>query len=163
MTLKECTAVLAPFALACRADMDEPTFKAYHRILADVPAVLLDSALEQLSKAGCRFLPSAPEMLIASEAVRRQQLAFHKWTPCVDCEDSCGWRERLVNGVNRMERCPCIARHQAKLAELQLLNAISVLPGEASGESEQVFPTLEQLPTSLRQQLASIAGRKVMR
>jgi hypothetical protein len=44
-----------------------------------------------------------------------------------------------------------------------LLEAVAPLPGEAERESEQVFPTLEQLPADVRQRLGEVAGQKVLR
>lgn len=44
-----------------------------------------------------------------------------------------------------------------------LLDAVSALPGESERENEQVYPTLEQLPAGVRQQLGTIAGQKVLR
>jgi hypothetical protein len=74
-----------------------------------------------------------------------------------------GWRFVVRDGVSRAERCPCLARHQAKLQSMGLLEAVAPLPGEAERESEQVFPTLEQLPADVRQRLGEVAGQKVLR
>lgn len=164
MTLEECTALLTPLALALRADMDGPTFRAYARVLKDVPVALADRALTDLSVSGLRFMPSAPEILTASEQVRRRLLALNPWDGCAECEEQRGFRTIIGEGGQpTVEPCPCKARHLEKLGRMGLREPIALLPGEASTTEEQVYPTLEQLPAPLRKQIADIAGRKVLR
>lgn len=164
MTLAECTAILAPFAVACRADFDEPTFKAYHRVLQHVPSTLLEAALEGLMKDGVRFFPTAPELLTASEKARRQQLALDPWMPCCECEDTPRWRALTYPDGVRMEHCPCVARHRAMQAEKGLSEPIAALLGEVgAADSEQVYPTIDQLPAGTQTRVKAIAAGKVMR
>lgn len=164
MTLQECVALLTPVALAFRADLDEPTFKAYHRVLKDVPAVLATAALEDLIQSGIRFLPSAPEILNASEKARRQQLALHAYDGCVECEHQKGYRTVLTEGGQKtVEPCPCKARHQQKLARLGLIAPLASLPGEGGAGDETQYPTLEQLPARIQAKLQAVAAQKVLR
>jgi len=164
MTLDETVDLLTPLALAMRAPLGVPTFKAYHAVLKNVPMPLAAAALDQLTASGLRFFPSAPEIQAASERVRRQQLALQPWTPCCECEDTPRWRAAEIDGVTRMERCPCVGRHQAVLAERGLLEPIAMLPGEAGvGENEQAYPDVQQIPESVRLRLQAIAGQKVLR
>ncbi len=162
MTLPECVALLTPLALAMRVEFDQPTFRAYHRLLEKVPVRLAELALEQMVREGMRFMPRAPEIANGAEKVRRQQLALHPHEECAECEGQKGWRTVLVAGVSKLEKCPCKARHQEKLAGLGLLEPIAYLPGEAPAEGDPVYPTLEQLPAGVRQQLESVAKRKAI-
>lgn len=165
MTLQECTALLTPLALALGRDVDGPTFRAYHKRLEDVPVRLAELAIVQLDHEGAlRFLPSAPEIRAASEKVRRQQLALHPYDGCAECEMQPGWRNVITERGSAVEKCPCKGRHQEKLASLGLLEAVGLLPGESGvGESEQVFPTVAQLPAPIREQLTLVAGKKALR
>lgn len=165
MTLQECTALLVPIALARRAEMDEPTFRAYHRVLKDVPVMLAQAALETMEKAGLEFMPTAPKILHASEIARRQMLALHPYDGCAECDQQRGYRTIFgMDGQKAVERCPCLARHREKLEGLGILSPFAALPGEAGvGESEPVYPTVEQLPPALRTQLVHAAHRRLMR
>jgi hypothetical protein len=165
MTLQECTALLTPLALAMRADVDDPTFRAYHRILKDVPATLAQAALDDLTTNGMRFMPSAPEILNGAEKARRRLLALNPYEGCAECEFQRGFRNVLTPaGQKTVEACPCKARHLEKLDRMGLRNGIAMLPGESGvGESEQVFPTVEQLPAAMRQKLLEAVRQKVLR
>lgn len=165
MTVEECTAMLVPIALALRADMDAPTYRAYHRILKDVQVDIATQALERLMNEGAEFMPTAPKILHASEKVRRQIVAARPWLPCAECEDFPGYRKVLVEGVQQETRakCPCKARHNALLAEQGLLEPFAALPAEVGAGDEQVYPTVDQLPATLRAQVEQGAARKVLR
>lgn len=165
MTLQECTALLAPVALACRADFDEPTFRAYHAVLKDVPAMLMEAAIQDLQTSGLRFVPTAPEFLASSERQRRRLLALHPWDGCADCEDQRGYRTRIGEaGQKTVERCPCRARHASRLTDMGIAEPLALLPGEAGvGESEKIYPTAAQLPEPIRVRLQSIANQKQLR
>jgi hypothetical protein len=95
MTFEEVRAVIIPVALAMRAEFDGPTQRAYARVLKDVPPGICEKSLELLIDEGARFLPGAPDILQASERVRRALLATRPWVPCVDCEDWPGMRKVL--------------------------------------------------------------------
>lgn len=164
MTLQECTALIAPIALACRTEMDEPTFRAYHRVLKDVPAVLLEAALDDAARSGLPYgLPGAPVLLTACERARRARVAMLPWSACEDCEHSPGLRSVLVGGVKSAERCPCKAKHRARLEAMGLLHEVAELPHEVGAGDEKVYPTFDQLPAEMRQRLQAITERKALR
>lgn len=164
MTLSECTALLTPLALGLRVQMDVPTFRAYHRILKAVPPGLMAAALEALVLEGITFMPTAPEILLASERARRRQLALHVYAGCADCEDQRGYRTLVgTEGQKTVERCPCKARHQVQLEARGLLTALATLPNETGAGDEAVYPTVEQLPAPLQARVQQIASGKGMR
>lgn len=164
MTLEECVALLTPLALAMQKAIDGPTFRAYHRLLKDVPASLADQALTDLSDGGLRFFPTAPDIQTAAEKVRRRLLALHPYDGCIECEGHKGMREiRSAAGQLTVQPCPCKARWQARLASMGALAPLALLPGEASVENEQVYPTVEQLPAAIRQQIGQLAAQKVLK
>jgi hypothetical protein len=164
MTVKECTAILGPVALAMRAPMDEPSFRAYARVLKDIAPALLELALDDVLKGGAQFMPSAPELLTACELTRRRLLALHPYDGCAECEDQRGYRTVLnATGQKTVEKCPCKARHLERLAGMGLADPVAALPGEVTRESEQIYPTANQLPAHIRQQLNGIAGQKALR
>lgn len=164
MTLEECTAILGPLAIAMRVPMDEITFRAYHRLLKDVKPGLLERALDDLSREGLRFYPAATEILAACEKTRRRLLALDPYDGCPECEDQIGFRKVLNEaGQPTVERCPCKARWQHRLAAMGALEPLAALPGETTHETEQVYPTLDQLPAPVRAQVVSIATRKALK
>jgi len=117
MTLEECTALLTPFALAMRWDVDGPTFRAYHQALEHLQASDLDAALATARRQPRAFPPSAPELVALAEScriARRQSLPFES---CGNCSQQ-GWIEREIHGVMRTVRCECWKAHQAHLARL---------------------------------------------
>jgi hypothetical protein len=156
-------AALSPLVIGMRAEFDQPTWSVYYAALRDVPAVLLESAVQAMLREPREFFPKVGELRAASEKQRRMLLATMPHEACCECESSKGWRSVLVDGVSRVQRCPCVKRHQEKLKGMGLLESVSALPGEAERESEQVFPTVEQLPANIRKQLGTIAGQKAIR
>ena len=166
MTLEETVYLLSPLALALRVDLDAPTFRAYHKQLEKVPAALVDAALTDLSDGGLVFMPTAPQIKQAAEKKRRQLLAANPYTGCVECENQIGYRPVLgLNGQQfTVERCPCKARHLARLEALGLREQLSDLPGEAGvGENERVYPAFEELPPRVQAQIRDITSRKQLR
>jgi hypothetical protein len=155
--------IVSPLVLGMRVDFDKPTWSAYYAALRDVPAVLLENAVSVMLREPREFFPKVGELRAAAERSRRQMLALNPYEACAECEHSRGWRNVLVDGVSKMERCPCRSRHQEKLKGLGLLEAVASLPGEAERESEQVYPSVEQLPADMRQRLGHIAGQKALR
>lgn len=164
MTLKECASILGPIALAFRADVDEPTFRAYHRLLKDVPPGLLEAGIEILLDAGQRFFPSAVELQQGAERARRNLLAAYPYEGCAECEEQRGFRTlTAANGQKTVQPCPCKRRHLERLEGMGLRSSLAQLPSEAAGGDEAVYPTLEQLPSSLRDKLQLMASQKVLR
>lgn len=164
MTLEECTSLLAPLALALQKPMDGPTFRAYHRILKDVPAELANHALTEIVASGLVFMPSAPEILIASEKARRRLLAQYPYTGCAECEEQRGYRSVLGDGGQpTVEPCPCKNRWLERLGRMGVREPLALLPGEASTTEEQVYPTFDQLPAGVRQQIGTIAAQKAIK
>lgn len=165
MTLKECTAILTPFVLALRADFDEPTYRAYHKFLEDVSAEMLQAALEaERLRGDLRFMLNAPELRAKCELQRRQLLALHAWTPCIECQDSPRWRTVIVDDVERMQKCPCVARHVEKLAGMGIDQPICALPSTASeGPGEQDYPTRDQLPAGVQDRLDTVIHQRRIR
>src|SRR5688572_24424023 len=135
-----------------RTDMDVPTWTAYHRAFHDVPAALLAQVVDRLIIEPRQFFPKAGELRAECEKQRRAVLAMHPYDGCAECEHSRGFREiRSASGQTTVEPCPCRQRHRTKLERLGVAAALASLPGEVEGESEQVYPTAEQLPAPLRQ------------
>lgn len=164
MTRDEFRAILTPLVLAMRADFDVPTWAAYYQTLHDVPAEVLEAMVAQVQREPREFFPKAGELRAACERTRRQILALDPWSPCVECEDQPGWRAVLdAAGTPRVQRCPCKVRYQSRFEARGLWDALSPLPGEVGAGDERLFPTLEQLPTPVREQLTTIAGQKVLR
>lgn len=165
MTLEETVALLTPLALALRAPMDAPTFKAYAAQLRNVPVQLVDAALTDLSDGGLVFMPTAPQIKQAAEKKRRQLLSANPYDGCADCEHQIGYRTVLgVDGQKTVERCPCRTRHLEKMERLGLREAVSDLPGEAGvGENERIFPAFEELPARVQAQIRDVVGPKLLR
>lgn len=161
MTLQECTAVLAPFVLELRGDFDDPTFRAYHRRLQDVPPRLLEAAVATLGATGLRFVPTAPELLAACEAARRAYVAANPYVGCPDCQESQGWR---LGADGRARRCPCVAAYQDRLARAGMDRPLSAVPVLRDDEPLQLpAPTLDGLPTDVRPAVQALARTKGMR
>lgn len=133
MTLVECTAILAPLATMLHADMDAPMFRAYFRALEDVPTHLLAAAVERAAKSA-RFMPKPGELRQYAEDARKALIAAHPYDGCCECDGHKGWRPVLVDGVQRVERCPCWGRHQEKLARLGVGSTPLALPAAVEAE-----------------------------
>lgn len=154
---------LKGLVVAMRADFDMPTYTMYWRALKDVLPALLASAVVEAAKT-MRFMPKPAELRALCEVRRRQLLALHPWTPCVECHDNPRWRAVLIDDVERVQKCPCVARHAKKLEDMGIGTPIAALPSTASeGPAEQDYPTREQLPEAVRSQFGDIVHRKVIR
>lgn len=164
MTFEECTGILTPLALALRADMDVAVFKAYHRVLKDVPTRLLEMAVDALLNAGTEFMPSAPKLKAECERFRRQWLALNPHTECAECEGQRGFRSVLGrSGQPVVERCPCVGRYQERLEALGMKAPLALLPGEETISNEQHYPTVNELPSGMQSQVRAAIASKVMR
>lgn len=164
MTLEECVALLTPLALAMRAEMDKPTYRAYHALLKDVPVQLGQAAIEDLQASGLRFFPAATEIQTAAEKARRRLLALNPYDGCAECEDQPGYRTMRIEGQQKtVEPCPCKARHRVRLADLGVLDPIAMMPGEAEPESGAAYPTPEQIPEPIRARLREMSNAKLLK
>jgi hypothetical protein len=163
MTLDECTAILGPFALALRAPVDAPTFRAYAMVLEAVPVTLFAEVCDAwLREPDLKFLPSAPEFLGRCEARRRAIVAAASYDGCAECEGQIGWRNVLVDGVSRMERCPCKARHLERLASRGLPSQpLAQLPAAVAVDDGDTRPRADgsMLPSDIRERLAVLARK----
>jgi len=167
MTVEECTAILAPVALALRADVDAPTFRAYARALENVPAGLLEAAAGSLlQRADVKFFPTAPEWRGFCEQERRRLLALHAYDGCAECEGSKGWRAVQAERGPAVEKCPCRQRHADKLERLGLTTApLAQLPAATEPEADyhDEPETFDALPVDVRGRLGSIASAHSLR
>lgn len=165
MTVQECTAVLAEAALALRADVDEPTFRAYHRVLKDVPAKLLQAAIDAaLAEPDLKFFPSAPDWKGRCEIQRRRMLALHPYEPCAKCNGIGQVRTSPVGLVPiRYGPCPCRLAYEARIERLGLFaKPIAALP-PADGEVFEEPSAPIALPEHVQARLHEISRTKVMR
>ncbi len=159
MERAEFGVIIAELAAAMGKPLDQVTLGAYFKVLKDVPVGLFQAASEQMMRSSREFFPKAGELLAACELYRRQFIAAHPYQGCIDCEHSRGWIE--LEG--RMHRCGCWTRHRAQLETWGVGKALAELPGEEQAQSEQHFPTVEQLPAPIRERLEQISGQKVLR
>ena len=164
MTLQECTAVLAPFALALRADVDDPTFRAYHRVLKDVPAALFQAAVDAVAlEPDIRFLPTAPELRGRCERTRHALLQAQPYEGCCDCEHGPGWQTVTDGNMQKVQRCPCWTRYLLKLARLGIGTSLSTArPSFRELESAQ-GPALDEVPPAVTDRVREIAASKRLR
>jgi hypothetical protein len=143
MTLQECTAILAPLALALRTDIDDPTFRVYHQDLRDLPGPLLQAAAHVARRDPERkFFPTVPELRALCQQCRVAILEAHPYRPG-ECCNGTGWLESEPNGVTFAKRCDCWRRWVNEVNELQSgrrveraqLPAGEVLVGPAAAQS----------------------------
>jgi hypothetical protein len=121
LSLEVCTALLLPVAVALSYQVDQRTFKAYHRALRDVPPRLLHAACEHAVREPrepyAPRWPTAPMFRVWAEQARQRWLAEHPWAPCAACQDAAGFIEqRDEKGVSRLARCACWRAHHEQLA-----------------------------------------------
>lgn len=132
MTLKECTAILTPLVLALRADMDAPTFRAYHRALDDVPAPLLEAAVVAAMRLDSPFMPKPGELRALAEARRRELMAAHPYERCAACNHTGTVRIKPANWEAGMPplygKCKCWFTHQKRLEALGIGTEPLALP-----------------------------------
>ena len=127
--------LLQPLAAAMRTDLDAATWAAYYRALKDVPTALLSAAVDRLLREPRTFFPKAQEIRAAAEAARQALLALHPYERCADCDEHCGFVPVLVDGVTRLERCPCFAAHQKRIAALEIGGGPLMLEAATVGDS----------------------------
>jgi hypothetical protein len=164
MDKAEFVAILEPLVLSMRADFDQPTWTAYYQALRGVHPMVLQQAVQALMSEPLEFFPKAGVIGGVAELQRRALLAHHPWDGCCECEDQRGFRTVLTgSGQKLVEPCPCKGRYLQKLDVLGIREPVTALPAEAAGTSEQVFPTLDQLPVEMRRRLAGVVEQKRLR
>lgn len=130
MTIRECTALLAPMAVALGAELDEPDYRAYHRALQDVPTSLLTAACAHATRAPrdryAPRMPTAPMLREYAEHARRTAIAASPWHPCEACLDSPRWVPVVEADGVRMTRCACWTAYQARIAAIGLATPLLV-------------------------------------
>ena len=133
MTLKECSALLTPVAVALGVQVDAPTFRAYHRALQDVPVGLLQAACDYALRAPRvpyepRW-PTAPTFRQWAEHARQVWLKANPWTACEACDTNGGFIEaRDERGVPRLARCACWRAHQQRIASAGMSEPLALPP-----------------------------------
>lgn len=146
--------------------------EAYHRGLKDVPLNLLQATVDRLIQTvgsdtfRWTALPPVADIRRTAEGIRRELLALHQHTGCVECEDQRGFRTVLgATGQKVVERCPCKSRHQEKLERLGLVTPLAALPAAPMEEPEPESPpllTVGQLPAGVQEQVKAIARSKAL-
>lgn len=134
MTRDEFVETLGPLVLAMRADFDKPTWTAYYQALENIPAPLFREAVATAMQQDREFFPKANELRALAERARQTFIAAHPYEGCWECEHSKGWRPTLVDGVARVERCPCLEQHRMKLAALGVVTEPLALPAAREPE-----------------------------
>lgn len=119
MTFDEFAEIFAPLALQLRAgDADEPTARAYFRVLGDVDASLVQLAANQLARTA-QWFPKSSEWLDTARSIERERqgalserlrLLHRRGVElCYACGDT-GWvRDELTDAVRRCE-CQSLRR-----------------------------------------------------
>lgn len=164
MTLQKCTAILAPLALALRADMDAPTFKAYHRALSDVPVPLLESAVAAALRVDSPFMPRPGELRAMAEVRRRELLAAFPYERCAACHYIGTVRTGTVGGKPVYGRCSCWATYQKQIEAMGIsekpLAQLPVAYVEAEPEGEVA---VDDLPPAITDRVRTLAASKWMK
>lgn len=88
----------------------------YHKALRDIPLPLFQAAVQRAIHTRT-FFPKVSELRADAEFCRHGLIQANPYAGCAECESSIGWRPRL-DQPRSVERCPCFARHQDKLALL---------------------------------------------
>jgi hypothetical protein len=102
---------------------------AYENGLKDVATPLLNAAVRR-AIATRTFFPKVAELRTDAEMCRRELLAANTYSPCAQCDET-GWEPVLIDGVQRLARCGCWRRYQAKLAQLGVgQEALALPPGD---------------------------------
>lgn len=137
MTFDEFKRIVVPLAVQLGAEWDQPTWKLYHRSVENIPMPLFVSAIDTAGQTRTKF-PSAAQVREIAEAQRQLLIKANPYDGCCECEDRKGWREIEIDGVKRMERCPCSRRYIAKLAGLGVTTEPLALPPGREAEWSQV-------------------------
>jgi len=108
--------LLQPLVTMRRAKFDVADWTVYYRVLAEIPASLLEAAVIEAARAEQTFMEQPGELLAYAERVRQARLAASPWQPCDDCAALKGFIEITDSeGVKRLQPCACKQRHRAQL------------------------------------------------
>lgn len=124
-------------------DISPVRIKVYEKALSKVPANLLPAMVERTVETrkvyGKDALPAVADLLADAEACRKALSAANPYDGCADCEDQRGWRmTERADGTKCVERCPCLIRHQQKLAQLGCGGGPLALPPAESSELTRI-------------------------
>lgn len=155
--------LLTPLLLAMLTEFDLPTWTAYYLALQDVSVPVLQLAIEAIRREPRSFFLKAGEIRAICEKQRRQVVAANPWEPCCECEDTPRWRTIVIDGITRVDKCPCLERYRERLAGMGVLEPLAMLPSEVGAGDVVEHPTLEQLPADVRRRLQSVANQKTLR
>lgn len=136
MTLQECTALLAPLGVALGVAIDDPTYRAYHRCLQDVPLPLLQRACDvAITRPRGHYEARFPTPMMLrqwAEEARQVWLKQFPWSACEVCAENSGFVEVLdEHGVTRLTRCSCWREHQTRLAQSGMATVLALPPAES--------------------------------
>jgi len=163
VTLKECTAILTPLALALRADMDAPTFRAYFRALEDVPVALLEHAVNVAMRSESPFLPKPGELRALAETRRREVLAAHPYERCAACHYVGTVRVGTQGGKPVYGRCACWTAYQKRIEALGIgEKPIAALPAAREPDPEPPVIEMDDVPPAITDRVRALASRKGM-
>lgn len=115
---KEFRAAMRPLLSVDRRTFDEGEWLVFFESLRDIPPVLLRQAVVAMARMQ-RTYPFRPgDIRAAAESCRQQLLAADPWRPCSDCRELKGFVEITdQHGVQRMQKCGCIAAYNRRLLE----------------------------------------------
>ena len=129
---------MAPLMTVYQQDIDKFVWSAYFNALKDIPERLLTAAVSK-ALATRSWFPKPAELRADAESCRLELLAQNPYLGCEECDDHRGWRSTTrQDGVPCVERCPCVRRHQQKLASLGADSGPLALPPARESQFEQV-------------------------
>lgn len=118
-------------AFSVKADNLTPArIRIYDKALEKVPVPCLPPMVERVvatRKPRWGDLPAVSELLEDAEAVRLELRAALAYDGCIYCEGHKGFMA-VPDRPRDVERCPCFARHQAKVAALGVGSEPLALP-----------------------------------
>ena len=166
MTLDELRAVLIPCALALRADFDPPTQKSYLRALKDVPATLLQSAVDTAYREPeLKFFPIAPEWRGRCERERQRIMALDPYEACSACQ---GVGTVRVSGPGQLPprygRCDCWRAYLKRMSARGVPEVpLTALPAARDEVEDGTVLALDDVPPAISDRLRTLAKGKVLR
>lgn len=141
MTWEEFKTHTMPLAVQIGAAWDLPTWKLYHRAVADVSLALYLRALMKAAQTRTT-MPSAAQMRDFAEGERKALLEAHPYEACADCNHVGTVRVGNVSiesGHRRplYTKCKCWHQYQERLNQLGITTAPLALPAAEPREFVQ--------------------------